>query len=202
MGDAAPEMIDMTFALSGHSLPANHAFALWREVARVLPWMGVEQTAGIIPLRSPEHGDDLLFLPRRARLALRVPAELAADAQQLAGKTLDIGGHLLSVGAAKERALQPSPTLHAHLVAGASTEEAFVAEAAAELRQRGINGKLICGKHLVWAEGEGSIAGYSLVVHELKPQESLLLQCTGLGGARHLGCGIFVPYKAIADLDD
>ncbi len=202
MADAVPDMIDVTFALSGRSLPANHAFALWREVARILPWLEAEQGAGIIPLRAAEHGDDVLFLPRRARLALRVPGSLAAKAQELAGKTLDVGGHALTVGAAKTRALQPFSTLHAPLVASAASEGVFLETAAAELRQRGINGRLICGKHLAWEESEGGIAGYSLVVHELKPQESLLLQCTGLGGARHLGCGIFVPYKAIADLDD
>lgn len=194
------EMTDVTFALSGRSLPAGHAFALWREVARILPWLDAEPQAGILPLRAPEHGDDLL-LPRRARLALRIPAGLVEQARQLSGRVLDVGGHALLVGEARERALQPSPTLHAQLVASAGSEDEFLAVMGGELRTLGIHGGLICGKRYTLAGSEGKIAGFSLVVHELKPQESLHLQWSGLGGERRLGCGMFIPYKAIANLD-
>lgn len=194
------EMTDVTFALNGRSLPADHAYALWREVARVLPWLAAERQAGILPLRAPEHGDDLL-LPRRARLVLRVPAALAQQARQLSGQVLDVGGHALEVGDARERPLQPSPTLHAQLVASAGPEQEFVAGTMKELRALGIGGKLICGKRYALAGSEGRISGFSLVVHELKPHESLRLQYTGLGGERRHGCGIFIPYKVIANLD-
>jgi CRISPR-associated protein Cas6 len=194
------EMTDVTFALHGRELPANHALALWREVARVLPWLEGEEHAGILPLRAPEHGDDLL-LPRRTRLVLRVPARLCRQAQQLSGHVLDVGGHALSIGEARERALLPSPTLHAQLVASTGPEADFLALMAGELLGMGIAGKLICGKRYMLAGSAGKIAGYSLVVHELKPQESLCLQCSGLGGERHFGCGIFIPYKVIANLD-
>lgn len=199
-GNAVTEMTDVTFALSGHGLPAGHVFALWREVARVLPWLEAEPQAGILPLRAPEHGDDLL-LPRRARLALRIPAGLVQQARQLSGRALDVGGHALAVGEAKERALQPSPTLHAQLVACTGSEEDFLGGMEGELRAQGIHGRLICGKRYTLAGSEGKIAGFSLVVAELKPQESLHLQWCGLGGERRFGCGIFIPYKAIANLD-
>lgn len=194
------EMTDVTFALSGHSLPADHAFALWREVARRLPWLEAERQAGILPLRAPEHGDDLL-LPRRARLAVRIPAGLVAQARQLSGQVLDVGGHALIVGEGRERALQPSPTLHAQLVASDAAEEEFLATMAGELHGLGISGELICGKSYVLAGSAGKIAGYSLVVHGLKPQQSLHLQWNGLGGERRYGCGMFIPYKLISGLD-
>jgi len=38
------------------------------------------------------------------------------------------------------------------------------------------------------------------VIHNLKPEDSLRLQYTGLGSDRQYGCGIFVPYKVISDL--
>lgn len=200
MSDAT-DMIDVVFALSGRSVPANHAFALQREVLRALPWLEEAPHAGIVPLRIPEQSDEVLYLSRRARLMLRVPVGLAARAQALTGQELDIDGHVLSVGTGLERALQPFATLHAHLVTSSGSEAEFLAESSEKLRELGVGGKLICGKHLAIAGREGNVSGYSLVVHELKPQESLWLQCAGLGGGRLLGCGIFIPYKAIADLD-
>jgi CRISPR-associated protein Cas6 len=37
------------------------------------------------------------------------------------------------------------------------------------------------------------IVGFSLAVHELSQKDSLALQINGLGGKRHMGCGIFNP---------
>jgi CRISPR-associated protein Cas6 len=193
-------MTDVVFAISGRTLPADHAFALWREVTRVLPWLEAEKSAGILPLRAPEHGDDLL-LSRRARLVLRIPADFLEQARQLSGQVLDVGGHTLAVEEARERPLQPSPTLHAQLVASSAPEEEFLAVMAAEMQESGIAGKLICGKRHALPGSAGKITGYSLVVHELKPQDALRLQWSGLGGERHFGCGIFIPYKVIANLD-
>ncbi len=40
---------------------------------------------------------------------------------------------------------------------------------------------------------EVRIVGFALLVEGLRPDESLRLQEVGLGGRRHLGCGVFVP---------
>jgi CRISPR-associated protein Cas6 len=192
-------MTDAVFAISGRTLPADHVFALWREVTRALPWLEAENASGILPLRAPEHGDDLL-LPKRARLVLRIPETFRAHARLLSGQVLDVGGHALKIGDTRERPLQPSPTLHAQLVASNAPEHEFIAAMAAEMQQAGIAGKLICGKRHALPGSAGKIEGYSLVVHELKPQDALHLQWRGLGGERHFGCGIFIPYKVIANL--
>ncbi len=71
----------------------------------------------------------------------------------------------------------------------------------AELARVGVAGKLICGKRHTLPGSAGKVRGYSLVLHDLKPQAALSLQCCGLGEMRHLGCGIFIPYKVIANLD-
>ncbi len=194
------EMTDVIYSLSGGSLPADYAVALWGEVVRILPELETEDEAGILPLRAPEHGSDLL-LPRRARMVLRIPMGLLEQAGQLSGQVLDVDGHALAVGEAKERPLQPSPTLHAQLVASSSAEEGFLSAMADEMRQSGISGKLICGKRYTLPGSAGKISGFSLVAHELKPQDALRLQWRGLGGERHFGCGLFIPYKVIANLE-
>jgi CRISPR-associated protein Cas6 len=193
-------MTDVIFPVSGNSLPPDYAMALWREIVRIVPGLEDKPSVGILPLRAPDHGSDLL-LPKRAKLVLRIPSHMAGQVQQLSGQMLNVGGHALSLGEARERPLQPSPTLHAQLVASCATEDDFMAAMAVEMQQSGITGKLICGKQHTLPGSAGKISGFSLVVHELNAQDALSLQCIGLGGERHFGCGLFIPYKVIANLD-
>jgi hypothetical protein len=44
------------------------------------------------------------------------------------------------------------------------------------------------------------VVGYSVALVGLSPEESLVVQCEGVGGERRLGWGIFVPHKSIAAL--
>ena len=192
-------MVDIAFDLKGNFVPAGYAFALWGEVVRCLPWLDGEKLAGILPLRAAESGENML-LPQRAKLVLRLPVEFAPQAMRLSGQELNVEGSTLRIGKAREKSLQPYPTLHAQLVESASEEEAFLAGMAGQLREMGITCKLICGKRHTVTSAKRSVAGYSLVLHDLKPEESLQVQRTGLGGERHFGCGIFVPYKAISGL--
>lgn len=193
------EMTDIAFDLKGRAVPVGYAFALWREVVRNLPWLEAEKFAGIHPLRVTASGAEIL-LPQRAKLVLRLPAVRVAQAGRLSGQELHVGSNVLSVGEVKERPLQAFPTLHAHLVESDSEEDVFIAHVTRQLDEMKISCKWICGKrHAVMGE-ERKIGGYSLVLHDLKPDESLRLQQFGLGGERHFGCGIFVPYKTISGL--
>jgi len=193
-------MTDLVFYLKGSFVPEGYAFALWDEVARILPWLAAEEQAGILPLRGSASGEGML-LAKRAKLVLRLPMERAAQAGILAGQELNVGSGVLQVGMAMERPLQPYTTLHAHLVESAEEEEMFLADVAVQLQELGIVCKWICGKHHTVKGAGQSLSGYSLVLHDLKPDASLLVQRAGLGGSRHFGCGIFVPYKAISGLD-
>ena len=199
LGNRAPDMLDIAFDLQGSFVPAGYAFALWDEVVRCLPWLDAEEFAGILPLRAAASGENML-LPQRAKLVLRLPAELAPQAMALSGQELDVEGSMLRVGKAREKSLQPYPTLHAQLVESNSEEEVFIADMAGQLQEMGVACKLICGKRHTIAGAKQSVVGYSLVLHDLKPDGSLQIQRTGLGGKRRFGCGIFVPYKSISGL--
>ena len=146
-----PEMTDVVFSLSGKDLPADYAVSLWREVARIVPALEGIDTAGILPVRAPEHGSDLR-LPRRARLVLRTPVALLGEVRCLSSKMLDVAGHALALGEAKERPLQPSPTLHAQLVASEAEEEEFLAG------QRGEDCGIQPGRARAEAAGRAALA--------------------------------------------
>jgi len=199
MTAAPPAMIDMVFDASGESLPSGYPFALWAELVRHAPQLADDKSVGVLPLRTAESGADIL-LPKRAKLVLRLPQTLMQAAAALSGASLDISGSALRLGAGQARRMQPHPTLHAQLVAGLDDEVAFLEEMRVSLSAMGIEAGLICGRHKTLADARRSLTGYSLVVHDLKPEASLRLQSEGMGEGRHFGCGIFLPYKVISGL--
>lgn len=199
MSAAVPEMIDAVFDISGDCIPANYPFALWHALARLVPELAAETSVGVLPLRTAGSAAGML-LPRRAKLVLRLPAALGGKVEALAGRELDLGGSPLRLGVGRLREIQPYPTIHAHLVVGTEDEVAFMTGVSADLAALGITASLICGRRNSLVDGDRGIHGFSLVIHDLKPEDSLRLLYTGLGGERRYGCGVFVPYKVISDL--
>jgi CRISPR-associated protein Cas6 len=201
MTQAAAEMLDAVYDVSGDTLPVDYAFPLWNALLQHAPALDTDDMVGVIPLRT-SVSDEGMLLPKRAKLTLRLPAALASHAPSLSGRQLDMDGCTLQLGTGKLRPIQAFTTLHAHLVASTDENEArFLESVLARLAELNIAGKLICGMRNAMTAPDRTIHGYSLVVHDLKPEASLRLQYTGLGADRRFGCGIFVPYKTISDLD-
>lgn len=193
-------MIDKVFEMKGGFVTENYVFDLWNEAVRILPWLDAEELAGILPLRG-SVSDGGLLLSLRSKLVLRLPVELAVKADALAGQELHVGNCVLHLGSAAERQLQPYTTLHSKLVQSEENEEVFLNAVAAQLQEMGMNCKWICGKRQTITGAAQTLPGYSLVLHDLNQEDSLQIQRVGLGGSRKYGCGIFVPYKTISDLN-
>jgi CRISPR-associated protein Cas6 len=193
-------MIDVVFDISGETLPVAYPYSLWDELVRLVPQLDGDEYVGVIPLRMSASKEGML-IPKRAKLALRLPQTLADAVSGLAQKQLEVAGSLIQLGSCKTRPIQHYPTLHAHLVTGADDELAFLEEVQAALAAMGVVAKLICGQRHMLTNGEQTINGYSLVLHDLSPEDSLRVQFTGLGKERRFGCGIFVPYKVISGLE-
>ncbi len=200
MSAALPPMTDLAFGLQGDFLPIGYARALLQGIVAILPWFVEEPLAGVLPLRGTQH-EKGIWLPRRTKLVLRLPSSRIAEARALSGQRLTLGGAHLTVAHGEIRPHVGHPTLHAHLVASPLEEAGFMTSVQHDISRMGITGQRICGKHRILPDGENTVSGFSLVVHHLKPEQSLLLQGMGLGESRHLGCGIFVPFKAIPNLE-
>lgn len=193
-----PEMVDLSFEVEGAALPADYAWALYRAVAQVLPWLESETGAGIHPLKGAPTDRGTLLVSRRSRLILRLPTARVRDAGRLTGSVLDIGGAPLRVGAAKVRELAPFATLYARFVTtGSKEEEDFLKDVAALLEGLGARCKFMCGQRRRARGGDGDIEGYSVMLHEVPLDDSVALQRHGLGRGRMLGCGMLVPHKSI-----
>lgn len=197
--DGGGDAVDVAFELEGKNLGGDYSFALMREIARHLPWIGSEPEAGIHPIRAARTDAGALMLPRRAKLVLRIPLRRAQESMAMCGQDLNVGGHGLKVGAAKVRQLLPVGTLYAHMVIAANDDEqGFMNDVAASLRALQASCELVCGKRRIMRSGTEELTGYSLMLHGLGPAHSILVQRVGLGDNRMLGCGVFVGHKSVA----
>ena len=206
------DVVDAVFAIECRSLPVDHAYALSAAIQAALPWFADEPQAGLHTVHGaasgagwqrPEGEDAQLQLSRRTKLVLRLPARRMADAAALSGRTLDVAGSAMRVGRLSARPLLRIASLFSRSVIfeGAADEAAFVAAATEALRALGVEAStLLCGRDVTLATPQGSYRTRSLMLTVGTPAQSLLLQREGLGEARKLGCGVFIPHKDVGDL--
>ena len=211
MQDAPADIVDAVFAIACRSLPVDHAYALQQAIEDALPWFAQEPRAGLHTVHGaasgsgwmrPEGADALLQLSHRAKLALRLPAHRAEEAAKLVGRTLQVAGWPLHVEKMALRPLSRITTLFSRCVVLAAGEEAaFVIAATAELGALGIKpATMVCGRVTPIATPSETFQSRSLMLAGLTREQSLLLQQSGLGAGRKLGCGLFIPHKDIGDL--
>ncbi len=198
MNSEALDMVDVAFSLRGGTIPADHGWQLFGLLAERLDWLAAEPDAGVHPIRGARAVAGEIHLGARARLMLRLPRARAQQSFELEGSRFDLGAGI-EVGSARLRPLFPHVTLYSQFVTtGTSDEARFQREVDAELQVAGIACKVICGKARRAQTRDAEIVGFSLMLHELSPEQSLGMQATGLGAARKLGCGLFVPHKSAA----
>ncbi|MGI8838422.1 MAG: type I-MYXAN CRISPR-associated protein Cas6/Cmx6 [Pyrinomonadaceae bacterium] len=117
--------INVSFALSGKLLPADHGYLIYSAISRAFPalhgvdWLGIElisgfpSAPGLINLHFPDNSK---LGTQNSKLSLRIPADHYRDVLPLAGKRLDIGGHQIRLGLPVARPLEPAPSLYARVV--------------------------------------------------------------------------------------
>jgi len=194
--DAA--VTEVLFELQGTLLPRDHGYLLFLELSRLLPWLADETLAAIHHIQGAETGkDDLLILNRRTKLVVRIPIHREADLAILSGQTITIGGFKLTIGKGKTRSLARYSPLYAHCVTtGSMDEEDFASDIIRILDELKITCRFICGRRQTITTADGVAYGYSLLLHELPVEQSILVQQRGMGGNRKIGCGIFIPHKS------
>ena len=204
------DAVDVAFRLSGRWLPVDHACALRGAVVEVLPWLADEPGAGIHSIHGAESGNgwerprrecgQMLPLSRRTRLLLRVPARRTDETSALCERRLDIDGCEVVTGTRQPRPLTPAGAVFARYVVDeeGGNEERFVERVASALETLSVSArKLLCGRSHRIESGQAVLFARSLLIADLGPEESLTVQCRGIGPGRLLGCGLFVPHKDI-----
>lgn len=204
------DIIDLSFKLKCRSLPLDHSQALSDAIHKALPWMDKEALAAIHCIHVAESGNgwirpedpdnDVLYLSKRTRMTLRLPKERIEAAKTLKGQSLDVAGNTLEIGEATTKELSKLTTIFSRYVVAEQVEdeEAFLEEVFGHLVALGIKPKkMMSGRQHRIRSSQGDLVSRTLMLAELDVEQSVLLQQQGLGPARKLGCGIFLPHKGI-----
>jgi CRISPR-associated protein Cas6 len=206
------DVVDVVFSVDCRELPVDHAHSLSTAIRRAAPWISEEAEIGVHTVHvagsqngweRPAHGTETrLLLSKRTKLTIRAPKH-AVDrlSHDLCGAALDVDGCPLKIREAHTRLLSKQGTLQARYVVAESvdeSDEAFLSRMARELGALGIRvRRALCGRTNLLMTPAGPIATRSLMLADLAPDESVLLQRRGLGPLRQMGCGIFIPHKGI-----
>lgn len=204
-------VVDIAFQLAGESVQMDHGYRLYSALCAAVPALHGARWLSVHPLSGAPAEGDMLVLREQARLFLRVPAERIPDVLPLVGRTIDVAGARLAIGAPNVSALVPAACVDARLVILKLTDvphrqnedlgrealdvaacaERYVAELARQLAALDIqSAPALCGRRSITVSGK-RIVGYSVRVDGLSADQSLALQIHGLGGKRRMGCGIF-----------
>jgi len=208
-GDTVNAYVDLSFPLVGRTFPLDHGYSLYAALCRLLPHLHEHRTVGVHPIRGDAAGGGLLRMAERSRLQVRTPAGLIPEFLALAGKVLEIDGHALRVGVPQVLALRLTTALAARLVTikGFTEPVPFLEAARRQLEALGVSRQAVVEIPLAPIGGarggqplrrvlrikDRTVVGFAVRVLHLTAAESVTLQERGLGGRRHMGCGIFVP---------
>lgn len=195
--------ISVRFPVHGRTLPADHGYALHAAVTSVLPAIHAAPRLGLELISGIPWREGIIALPTRGgAFHLRLPAYAYAEVLPLAGKRLDIAGHIITLGIPAARPFTPASSLYARMV---TIKKFTEPEPFLEAAQRQLDTHNITATLELPHDGQGrfrrrilsiknnKIVGFSVAVHELSDDDSVLLQSLGIGGRRAMGCGIFNP---------
>lgn len=210
------DVIDLNFAISCKSLPINHSWYLSKEIAKHLPWIIDDGISGIHQIHVAESNNGwmrpdedeegaLLHPSRRTKLCLRIPSNKLNAAQNLTNEILDIDGYSLTVGKSKIKELTNTSIIFSRYIISDENEEenSFLQRMASEIFNRtGFKiKKMLCGKSHSIITPKERLSTKHLMIADLTSEASIKIQQFGLGTARNLGCGIFLPHKGIKSLN-
>jgi CRISPR-associated protein Cas6 len=213
--EASEDVIDLVFSIKCKTLPLNHAWALSREIFRLLPWFEDTPSAGIHQIHvaesnngwmRPEDDEDALLYPsRRTKMTLRIPIDELEATEKLIGSILNIDGHLLEIKSAKKKVFTNTSVIFSRYVLSNAdeTENEFLTRMSDELKSK-LNfkvKKMLCGKSHNIKTPEKVLTTKHLMIADLDSETSIQIQQLGLGSAKELGCGIFIPHKGIKSLN-
>ncbi len=190
--------IDISFpVLAPAPIPADHGYHLYAAISRVLPDLHKSNGLGVHPIGGLHIGNRLLQLCRWSRLVLRASCDSISGLIRISGSQLTIWNTNLRIGVPQVLALRPAASLRSRLVTikGFLDDAPFIDAVRRQLDSLGVssNAFTTIGKRRTLRIKDKEIVGYELFLLGLSEGESIRVQEQGIGGRRHMGCGLFLP---------
>lgn len=190
-------VLDLLFPVRGGRVPLDHGYLLFSALCHRLPELHAHPDIGVFNLRGTSTDARTLHVGT-GTLRLRCSSDAVADMLPLTGKTLVLAGQDLLLGTPRIQALSAPDSLSARMVTFKNALEASTFEAATLkfLAELECGGRPVLGRRRIVSISGKKVVGFALTVRGLSPASSLRLQSHGLGGRRHMGCGLFLPTRA------
>lgn len=186
--------VDLAFRLTGSKVPVDHGYALYSAISRQVPEIHEAKNIGVHPIRGTYSGNGELMLRDSSRLVVRMESEQIGQFLKLAGRKLEIDSYSFRVGVPEVRLLRPRAALYSRLVSikGFMEPAEFLEAAKRQLEKIGIKAELQVGERRTLRVKDKQVVGFEVAVSSLNAENSLRLQEIGIGGRRHMGCGMFL----------
>jgi CRISPR-associated protein Cas6 len=200
-------IIELKYPILGTMIPSDHGYRLYGAICKILPEVHEMKEIAICGISGiPDH-NRTIHLQSASKLRFRIPSETLPILLKLSGKKLNIGDSKISLGIPKVSLLRPHKSLYSRLVLintpSEFTQESFTKAVKRQLLALGIEqdpvlfyskpGYPYLRKTIRVKDKE--LVGYPIIVPNLNPDESILLQEKGLGGKRKMGCGTFLGVR-------
>ncbi len=188
--------IKLCFPLTARTaIPSDHGYALLGAVSRIAPSVHHRDGIAVAPIAGRQAGERLMSLTKNSRLVIRVDASRITEFLPLAGKTIELAGRPLAVGAPVVQQFAPSATLRSRLVTikGFFEPDEFAAAARRQLAELAVDAQIEVGKQRTLRIKGNEIVGFETRLSALDEAASLIVQEHGIGGRHHMGCGFFLP---------
>jgi len=207
--------LEIQFNLRGKTLPSDHGYAIYSAVKKtVLEEKSLPPEVLLCSVPGVPAQDGIIYLNHSSRLRLRCPAEQVQHWYRLLQNiVLDIRGHLIRLVQPRLCLPQPSEILKARLVTF-KLEDINHQELPLYFQQscnKVLENLEITARASIDKKPDGDLArralqikgknivGFGVVIEGLNEEDSLKLQCCGMGGRKHFGCGWFYPTKEVFD---
>lgn len=189
-------VVDLLFPALGGPVPLDHGYLLFSALSARIPQLHERRDIGVFNLRGDRVGPDSLGL-EGGTLRLRCSTEALPLLLPLSGSALELAGRPVRLGVPTVRALPKPASLSARVVTFKHSldEQSFHAATLKFMAELGCTGRPHVGRRRVIRIAGKKVVGFALDVSELSPESSLKLQEQGLGGRRHMGCGLFLPTR-------
>ncbi len=189
--------LDLEFPVfSTSAISVDHGYHLYAGLSRALSTVHSENGIAVHPICGRQIGDRMLQLMPWSTIKVRTPQGRIGDLVGLAGKSITIGDRQVRLGVPKVQGLEPATALRSRLVTikGFLDAETFAQAVRRQLDALEISERVILtiGKRRTIKIRDKEVVGFEVILEGLLASESIALQETGIGGRRHMGCGVFM----------
>ncbi len=193
-------LLDLEFPVfSTSAITVDHGYHLYSGLSRALSTVHSENGIGVHPIRGTQVGNRMLQIMPWSRVRIRTPQDNVGDLISLSGKSINVGDRKVRLGVPQLHALEPATALRSRLVTikGFQDAETFAEAVRRQLDALEISDRVILtvAKRRTIRIRDKEVVGFEVILEALTAQESIAVQETGIGGRRHMGCGVFIPVR-------